>query len=81
MLSNEDNTVTPHESERGDDESEDVQEEKYDPNAGLFQVLEFDVFKRLEFNSDRKRMSVLVKDKEDGQIKLYMKGADSAIFE
>lgn len=33
----------------------------------------------MEFNSDRKRMSVLLKDPEDGLIKLYIKGADSII--
>lgn len=34
----------------------------------------------LEFNSTRKRMSVIVQD-ERGNIKLYCKGADSVIFE
>ena len=34
----------------------------------------------LEFNSTRKRMSVIVED-ERGTIKLYCKGADSVIFE
>lgn len=35
----------------------------------------------MEFNSDRKRMSILVKDPEDGHYKLYCKGADSIIKE
>ena len=35
----------------------------------------------MEFSSDRKRMSILVKDKQDGKIKLYMKGADSIVFD
>jgi len=35
--------------------------------------------RRIEFSSDRKRMSVLVK--EDGVYKLYTKGADSVILE
>ena len=35
----------------------------------------------MEFNSDRKRMSILVKDLEDGYYKLYVKGADSIIKE
>ena len=35
----------------------------------------------MEFNSDRKRMSILVKDPEDGLYKLYCKGADSIIKE
>lgn len=34
----------------------------------------------LEFNSTRKRMSVIVED-ERGTLKLYCKGADSVIFE
>lgn len=34
----------------------------------------------MEFNSDRKRMSALVRDPEDNLIKLYMKGADSIVM-
>ncbi|XP_040380933.1 probable phospholipid-transporting ATPase 4 [Oryza brachyantha] len=41
---------------------------------------EFKVLNLLEFNSKRKRMSVILKD-EDGQILLFCKGADSIIFE
>lgn len=33
----------------------------------------------MEFNSDRKRMSIVLKDPEDGLYKVYMKGADSII--
>lgn len=33
----------------------------------------------MEFNSDRKRMSVLIKDPNDKKIKLLVKGADSII--
>ena len=33
----------------------------------------------MEFSSDRKRMSILVKDPADGLYKLYMKGADSIV--
>jgi magnesium-transporting ATPase (P-type) len=33
----------------------------------------------MEFNSDRKRMSILIRDPEDKKIKLYTKGADSII--
>ncbi|KAF2075144.1 hypothetical protein CYY_003534 [Polysphondylium violaceum] len=40
----------------------------------------FEVLNLLEFNSYRKRMSVIVRT-EQGQIKLYCKGADSVIFE
>lgn len=35
----------------------------------------------MEFNSDRKRMSIVLKDPEDGLYKLYSKGADSVIKE
>lgn len=34
----------------------------------------------LEFSSDRKRMSVILRDRETGQIKLYIKGADDMIL-
>ena len=37
--------------------------------------------RRIEFNSTRKRMSILVRDPKDGKIKLYIKGADSIIIE
>jgi len=33
----------------------------------------------MDFDSDRKRMSVLLKDESDGKIKLLIKGADSII--
>ena len=39
----------------------------------------FEVFKKMEFTSDRKRMSVLLRDPKDGKIKLLIKGADSII--
>jgi magnesium-transporting ATPase (P-type) len=35
----------------------------------------------MEFNSDRKRMSVLIKDPFDKKLKLLIKGADSIIKE
>lgn len=40
----------------------------------------FKVYRKMEFNSDRKRMSILFSDPNDGKIKLYMKGADSIIL-
>jgi magnesium-transporting ATPase (P-type) len=43
--------------------------------------IEFEVFRRMEFNSDRKRMSILCRDPDDGYFKLYVKGADSIIKE
>jgi magnesium-transporting ATPase (P-type) len=39
----------------------------------------FKVYRRMEFNSDRKRMSILLQDQTDGLIKLFTKGADSII--
>ena len=33
----------------------------------------------MDFSSDRKRMSILVRDLQDDKIKLYSKGADSEI--
>lgn len=39
----------------------------------------YELYRRVEFNSDRKRMSVIIKDPEDGLIKLFIKGADSII--
>jgi len=33
----------------------------------------------MQFNSDRKRMSVLLRDPIDKKIKLFIKGADSII--
>jgi len=41
--------------------------------------IEFKVLRRIEFTSQRQRMSILVRDPDDGKYKLYAKGADSAI--
>jgi len=41
--------------------------------------LRFKVERRMEFDSTRKRMSILVKDPRDHRYKLYIKGADSEI--
>lgn len=43
-------------------------------------MLEFDVLKILPFDSARKCMSVIVRQPVSGEIILYCKGADSAIF-
>ena len=43
--------------------------------------IEFEVFRRMEFNSDRKRMCILLRDPDDGHFKLYCKGADSIVKE
>jgi phospholipid-translocating ATPase len=39
----------------------------------------FKLLNTLEFNSSRKRMSVIVKDLDGGKIKLLTKGADSVV--
>lgn len=41
----------------------------------------FEVLRKMEFNSDRKRMSVVLRDPNDGKIKLLIKGADSIILD
>ena len=41
----------------------------------------YPVFRRMEFNSDRKRMAVVLLDPKDGKYKMYIKGADSIIIE
>ena len=42
--------------------------------------LKFDVFRKIEFTSERKRMSILVRDPTDDKIKLYIKGADNVVL-
>jgi len=45
------------------------------------EAIQFKLFRMMEFNSNRKRMSILVYDPTDGHYKLYCKGADSIIRE
>jgi len=52
---------------RSKDENDQMQERTYH------------VYRKMDFDSDRKRMSVLLKDESDGKIKLLIKGADSII--
>lgn len=42
---------------------------------------EFTVLNVLEFNSVRKRMSVILRENNSGKIKLFCKGADNIILE
>ena len=42
--------------------------------------MRFELLKRNEFSSDRKSMSILVRDPVDGKLKLYVKGADAVIL-
>ena len=45
------------------------------------EVVDFIVYRIIEFDSDRKRMSILFYDPTDKHFKLYSKGADSVIKE
>lgn len=53
---------------------------EFDPNIGRKLDRTYKLLNILEFNSTRKRMSVIVKTEED-QLLLFCKGADSVIFE
>ena len=44
-----------------------------------FNTLRYELLNVLEFTSTRKRMSVIIKDLQNGEIWLYTKGADSVI--
>lgn len=50
--------------------------EHYGPGLHMFQVK-----RRMQFTSDRKRMSILVHDPTTDNLKLFIKGADSTIEE
>ncbi|CAA2991562.1 probable phospholipid-transporting ATPase 5 [Olea europaea subsp. europaea] len=54
--------------------------QELDPSSGLVVKREYKLLNLLEFNSSRKRMSVIVQN-EDGDIFLFCKGADDVIFE
>lgn len=41
---------------------------------------EYEKFLSMDFTSDRKRMSILIRDPVDGKFKLLVKGADSIIL-
>jgi magnesium-transporting ATPase (P-type) len=49
--------------------------------VGGEEVQRFELLRRIEFTSDRKRMSALVRDPNDNLVKLLVKGADSVILE
>ena len=74
---------------QGDEGSAKIRIQKPKERANAGQVtkweqtgnLQFEVFRRMDFNSDRKRMSIVLKDPLDGHYKLYCKGADSIIKE
>lgn len=46
----------------------------------LGDTLEFEILNVLEFTSDRKRMSVVVRDLSTGRLHLLTKGADETVF-
>uniref|UniRef100_A0A1X7U3D1 Phospholipid-transporting ATPase n=1 Tax=Amphimedon queenslandica TaxID=400682 RepID=A0A1X7U3D1_AMPQE len=48
---------------------------------GLPSSVNYEVLNILDFNNERKRMSVIVRDPETGKLTLYCKGADTVIFE
>ncbi|CAL5048321.1 unnamed protein product [Urochloa decumbens] len=54
--------------------------EKHTSSKGTIER-EFKILNLLEFNSKRKRMTVILKDEEEDQIILFCKGADSIIFD
>lgn len=43
--------------------------------------VKYPMYRRMEFNSFRKRMSIILRDPDDGLLKMYIKGADSIIKE
>lgn len=53
----------------------DISEVKFNTS-----ILQYEVLETLEFTSDRKRMSVVLKDCQNGKILLLSKGADEAIL-
>ncbi|XP_057812071.1 probable phospholipid-transporting ATPase 4 [Salvia miltiorrhiza] len=54
--------------------------QELDPMSGMEVMREYKLLNLLEFNSSRKRMSVIVSN-EDGEIFLFCKGADEVIFD
>ncbi|CAI9114972.1 OLC1v1015801C1 [Oldenlandia corymbosa var. corymbosa] len=54
--------------------------EELDPSSGMEVKRDYKLLNLLEFNSSRKRMSVIVCN-EDGDIFLFCKGADNVIFD
>lgn len=58
----------------------------FNRNANILEIkfngigIRYEVLETLEFTSDRKRMSIVVKDCQNGKIFLLTKGADEAIF-
>lgn len=51
----------------------------FDSHTNNYEVVEFPIVHTLEFDSARKRMSVLCQREENGDYVLFVKGADSAL--
>ena len=47
----------------------------------LGRIETYEVLRVVEFNSERKRMSVIVKDQSNGSVHSFVKGADMVIME
>ena len=82
--------ASPSQLNKDGDEDENSQQMAFDhqnPNIRHRKVedttntneVRFQVERRMEFTSTRKRMSILVKDPRDQHYKLYIKGADQEI--
>ena len=55
------------------------QQQQQQQEAGVVPVVNIELLEGLEFDNYRKRMSVVVRDR-DGQLRLLMKGADTSVF-
>ena len=51
-----------------------------DVEFGGSKTTQFELLETLEFSSERKRMSVVVRERSSGRLQLYTKGADETIF-
>lgn len=58
-----------------------VEEEAFNDGRPGTEDVTYTILNTLEFTSARKRMSVIVKSKNDGRILLFTKGADNVIYE
>ena len=61
--------------------SQEINPKNIKINSNNREIKDFELLNTIPFSSDRKRESVIVKDKENNMIKLYIKGADSIIEE
>ena len=52
----------------------------YDDEKNEEQIREFDILQKFDFTSERQRSSIIVRDKLNNQIIIYIKGSDKKIF-